>query len=327
MKIAINGFGRIGRSITKVIANRTDLELVAINDIEDSKSLYYLLKYDSIHGICNKVTFENNTLFINNKPIKVLNEIDNQNIDFGEVDVVFECTGRNLTTDKVKHHLNKGVKKVIISAPVEDNTPTFVLGVNEEKYKGENIISNASCTTNCLGPIAKVLDKNFRIKKGLMTTIHSYTNDQKILDVKHTRDIRRGRAASINMIPTFTGAAKAMYKVLPSLKGKLHGQSVRVPVADVSIVDFNVEVSKNTTKEELQKLFIKYANNEFSGILGLDSEKLVSNDMLENSFSSNVALDLIQVVDGNMIKVMSWYDNEWGYSNRMCDMAKLVFSR
>jgi len=324
LKIAINGFGRIGRSIARVIANRDDLELVAINDLEDSASLYYLLKYDSIHGICNKVTFKNDLLFINNKPIKIYNEIDNQNIDFGEVDVIFECTGKNLTTNKVKHHLSKGAKKVIISAPAEDNTPTYVLGVNSDKYAGENIISNASCTTNCLGPIAKILENHFGIKKGLMTTIHSYTNDQKILDVKHTRDIRRGRAASVNMVPTTTGAAKAMYKVLPSLKDKLHGQSVRVPIADVSIVDFNVELSKNTTKEELQELFIEYSQNQFRGILGLDSEKLVSNDILESAYSSNVALDLIQVVQGNMVKIMSWYDNEWGYSNRMCDMAKFI---
>jgi len=326
LKIAINGFGRIGRSIARVIANRNDLELVAINDLEDSASLYYLLKYDSIHGICNKITFENNTLFINKKPIKILNEIDNQNINFGEVDVVFECTGKNLTSESVKHHLNKGAKKVIISAPANDNTPTYVLGVNSDKYCGEDIISNASCTTNCLGPIAKILDIHFGIKKGLMTTIHSYTNDQKILDVKHTRDIRRGRSANINMIPTSTGAAKAMYKVLPSLKGKLHGQSVRVPVADVSIVDFNVELSQKTTKDELIELFIKYSKSDFVGILGLDSEKLVSNDILENSYSSNIALDLIQVVQGDMVKVMSWYDNEWGYSNRMCDMAKFIIS-
>ena len=320
MKIAINGFGRIGRSIARVIANKDDIELVAINDLEDAKSLYYLLKYDSIHGNCKKIDFKNNTLFINNKPIKVLNEIDNQNINFGEVDVVFECTGKNLTTEKVAHHLQKGAKKVIISAPAEDDTPTFVLGVNEEKYKGENIISNASCTTNCLGPIAKVLDDNFGIKKGLMTTIHSYTNDQKILDVKHTRDIRRGRSAAINMIPTSTGAAKAMYKVIPSLKNKLHGQSIRVPIADVSIVDFNVEVNKKTSKEEIIELLKQY-NIKYPSILGFDNEKLVSNDILENSYSSNVALDLIQVIQGDMIKVMSWYDNEWGYSNRMCDMA------
>jgi len=326
LKIAINGFGRIGRSIARVIANRDDMELVAINDLEDIESLYYLLKYDSIHGVCDKVTFENNKLFINNREIRVYTQKDNSKLNFGEVDVVFECTGKNLTTDKVKHHLSKGVKKVIISAPANDDTPTYVLGVNSEFYQGEDIISNASCTTNCLGPVAKILDNHFEIKKGLMTTIHSYTNDQKILDVKHTRDIRRGRAAAINMIPTFTGAAKAMYKVLPSLKNKLHGQSIRVPVADVSIVDFNVEVSKKTTKEELQELFSNYSQKEFNGILGLDSEKLVSNDILENSFSSNVALDLIQVIEGDMIKIMSWYDNEWGYSNRMCDMAKFIMN-
>ena len=322
MKIAINGFGRIGRSIARVIANRDDLELVAINDLEDSVSLYYLLKYDSIHGICNKVDFKNNTIFINNKPIKVLNEIDNQNINFGEVDVVFECTGKNLTTEKVAHHLNKGAKKVIISAPAEDNTPTYVLGVNSDEYKGENIISNASCTTNCLGPIAKILDTHFGIKKGLMTTIHSYTNDQKILDVKHTRDIRRGRAAGVNMIPTSTGAAKAMYKVIPSLKGKLHGQSIRVPIADVSIVDFNVELNKNTTKEEIIKLFREY-KKDYPNILNFDDNNLVSCDMLENSYSSNIILDKILIVD-NLVKIMSWYDNEWGYSNRMCDMAKFM---
>ena len=319
MKIAINGFGRIGRSIARVIANRDDLELVAINDLEDSASLYYLLKYDSIHGICKKIDFKNNTIFINNKPIKVLNEIDNQNINFGEVDVVFECTGKNLTTKKVAHHLQKGAKKVIISAPAEDDTPTYVLGVNSDEYQGENIISNASCTTNCLGPIAKVLDTHFGIKKGLMTTIHSYTNDQKILDVKHIRDIRRGRSAAINMIPTTTGAAKAMYKVIPTLKNKLHGQSIRVPIADVSIVDFNVELNKNTTKEEIIELFREY-KKDYPNILNFDDNNLVSCDMLENSYSSNIILDKILIVD-NLVKIMSWYDNEWGYSNRMCDMA------
>ena len=318
MKIAINGFGRIGRSIARVIANRDDVELVAINDIESN--LGYLLKYDSIHGVCDKISYTNDKLFINDKEVK----IQTNNPNFENVDVVFECSGKNLTTESVKHHLKNGVKKVIISAPANDDTPTYVLGVNSDKYQGEDIISNASCTTNCLGPVAKILDKHFKIKKGLMTTIHSYTNDQKILDVKHTRDIRRGRSASVNMIPTFTGAAKAMYKVLPTLKNKLHGQSIRVPIADVSIVDFNCEVEISTSKEELQELFINYSKNEFKGILGVDSNKLVSNDFLENSFSSNVAIDLIQVVENNMIKVMSWYDNEWGYSNRMCDMAKFM---
>jgi len=322
IKVAINGFGRIGRSIARVIANREDLELIAINDLEDEESLYYLLKYDSIHGICNKVKYKNG-LILNNKKIEVYNEKENQNINFGEVDVVFECTGKNLTSEKVKHHLKKGAKKVIISAPAEDDTPTYVLGVNHKYYKNENIISNASCTTNCLGLIAKILDEHFGIKKGLMTTIHSYTNDQKILDVKHNRDIRRGRSANINMIPTSTGAAKAMHKVIPSLKGKLHGQSVRVPISDVSIVDFSVELAKTTTKEKLETLFIEYSQNQFKGLLGLDSENLVSCDILENSFSSNVMLDNIIVLD-NFVKIMSWYDNEWGYSNRMCEMAKLI---
>jgi len=313
LKVAINGFGRIGRAIARVIFLRDDIELVAINDLEKKEDLEYLFKYDSTHGVFD----------YNLKNVKVFNEIDNQNINFGEVDVVFECTGRNLTTKKVAHHLKKGAKKVIISAPSEDDTPTYVLGVNSDKYKGEDIISNASCTTNCLGPIAKILEKHFGIKKGLMTTIHSYTNDQKILDVKHSRDIRRGRSAGINMIPTTTGAAKAMHKVLPSLKGKLHGQSVRVPISDVSIVDFNVELNKKTSTEELQELFISYSQNELKGILGLDNQKLVSSDFLENSYSSNVMLDKILVVE-DMVKIMSWYDNEWGYSNRMCDMAKYI---
>jgi glyceraldehyde 3-phosphate dehydrogenase len=242
--VAINGFGRIGRAIARVIFSRNDIKLVAINDLEKKEDLEYLLKYDSTHGVCD----------CNLKDVTIYNEIDNSKLNFGEVDIVFECSGRNLTTSKVEHHLKKGAKKVIISAPSEDNTPTYVLGVNSDKYSGEDVISNASCTTNCLGPIAKILEMHFGIKKGLMTTIHSYTNDQKILDVKHNRDIRRGRAADINMIPTSTGAAKAMNRVIPSLEGKLHGQSVRVPVPDVSIVDFNVELNKNTSLEELKEL-------------------------------------------------------------------------
>jgi glyceraldehyde 3-phosphate dehydrogenase len=312
--VAINGFGRIGRAIARVIFSRNDIKLVAINDLEKKEDLEYLLKYDSTHGVCN----------CNLKDVTIYNEIDNSKLNFGEVDIVFECTGRNLTTSKVEHHLKKGAKKVIISAPSEDNTPTYVLGVNSDKYSGEDVISNASCTTNCLGPIAKILEMHFGIKKGLMTTIHSYTNDQKILDVKHNRDIRRGRAADINMIPTSTGAAKAMHRVIPSLEGKLHGQSVRVPVPDVSIVDFNVELNKNTSLEELKELFINYSQNELKGILGIDDKNLVSTDILENSYSSNIILDKILVVQGNMVKIMSWYDNEWGYSNRMCDMAKYI---
>jgi glyceraldehyde 3-phosphate dehydrogenase len=312
--VAINGFGRIGRTIARVIFSRNDIKLVAINDLEKREDLEYLLKYDSTHGVCN----------CNLKDVKVYNEIDNSKLNFGEVDAVFECSGRNLTTEKVIHHLKKGAKKVIISAPSEDNTPTFVLGVNSDKYNGENVISNASCTTNCLGPIAKILETYFGIKKGLMTTIHSYTNDQKILDVKHKKDIRRGRSANINMIPTSTGAAKAMHRVIPTLRGKLHGQSVRVPVSDVSIVDFNVELNKNTSLEELKELFINYSQHKLKGILGIDNKNLVSSDILENSYSSNIILDKILVVQGNMVKIMSWYDNEWGYSNRMCDMAKYI---
>ena len=327
VKVAINGFGRIGRSSARIIANREDVELVAINDSGTAEQLAYLLKYDSVHGRFEDVEIiDEKHLRIGKDVVTLFSDRDPSKLDFASVgtEVVLECTGKFLTQENTKVHIEKGAKCVVMSAPAKDDTPTFVVGVNSDKYAGEQIISNASCTTNCLAPVAKVLVDKFGIEKGLMTTVHSYTNDQKILDVKHNRDIRRGRSAFINMIPTSTGAAKAMHKVIPSLKGKLHGQSIRVPISDVSIVDFNVELTKNTTKEELQNLFIKYSQNQFKGLLGLDSEKLVSNDILENSFSSNVALDLIQVVEGNLVKIMSWYDNEWGYSNRMCDMAKLI---
>ncbi|NPA55306.1 MAG: type I glyceraldehyde-3-phosphate dehydrogenase [Epsilonproteobacteria bacterium] len=322
MKIAINGFGRIGRSIAKVIANSDDLELVAINDLYDTQSLYYLLKYDSVHGRCDRVSFDGNDLYINNKLVITTTHADNSHIDFSMADVVFECSGRNLTTESVRHHIDKGAKRVIISAPAVDDTPTFVLGVNHIAYQNQPIISNASCTTNCLGPIAKVLDEHFGIRKGLMTTIHSYTNDQKILDVKHQKDIRRGRAAGVNMIPTTTGAAKAMYKVLPSLKGKLHGQSVRVPIADVSIVDLNVELDSNLTAQEVIYHLQQYRQT-YPTILNLTSD-VVSTDILQNPYSSNVDTKLITIVGGNMLKIMSWYDNEWGYANRMCDMARYI---
>ena len=328
LKVAINGFGRIGRSVARIIANRDDVELVAINDTASLDVMKQLLKYDSVHGIFNKDVniIDENYLQIGDKKVRVFSDREPKNLDFANygAEIVLECTGVFLTRDKAQIHIDNGIKKVIFSAPAKDDTPTFVLGVNEEKYNGENIISNASCTTNCLGPIAKLLDDAFKIEKGLMTTIHSYTNDQNILDVKHKKDMRRARAAAVNMIPTTTGAAKAIGLVLPHLKGKLHGQSVRVPTPNVSMVDLNVLVKKDTTKEEINQLFLEKSQNELKNLIECDNEYRVSQDFQTNPHSSIVALDLTQAICGNMIKVMAWYDNEWGYSNRLVEMALYI---
>ncbi|WP_187647325.1 type I glyceraldehyde-3-phosphate dehydrogenase [Nitrosophilus labii] len=327
IKIAINGFGRIGRSVARVILKDKDVELAAINDIIPVKSAAYLLKHDTVHsGLEKEIRFDEKNLIIDDKKIPFFNESDPQNLDFAKsgADVVLECSGLFLTSDEVKHHIKKGIKKVIISAPANDDTSTYVLGVNADEYKGESIISNASCTTNCLAPIAKILDKHFGIEKGNITTIHSYTNDQNLLDNFHKRDPRRSRAAAVNMIPTTTGAAKAIGRVLPKLNGKLDGRSVRVPVPNVSLLDFDVILSKNVSKEEVNELFKIYSQNDMNGILGIDEEFRVSGDFLNCSYSSVVALDLTQVVDGNLLKVMSWYDNEWGYANRLVEMAKYI---
>lgn len=329
LKIAINGFGRIGRCVTRVLSARSDVELVAINDMASIDMLLYLLQNDSVHGAFDvDVKIVDGTyLQIGSSKVSVFCEKNPENLDFGAcgADVVFECSGLFLTGEATRHHLSKGVKKVILSAPTQDPLiPTFVLGVNEDQYAGESIISNASCTTNCLGPIAKVLDEAFGIEKGLMTTIHAYTNDQNILDVAHTKDIRRSRAAAVNMIPTTTGAAKALALVLPNLEGKLHGQSVRVPTPDVSMVDLNVLVGRNTSVQEVSDLFKSAAMTRLRGILEVDERYRVSQDFVGSSFSATVADDLIQVIDGNLIKVMAWYDNEWGYSNRIVEMALFI---
>ncbi len=329
LRIAINGFGRIGRSVTRVIAGREDVELVAINDTAPIEMMLYLLQNDSVHGpFAGGASIAGpGHLVINGKQIAVFSEKDPENLDFGAlgVDVVFECSGLFLTGKTTKHHLAKGVKKVILSAPTQDEAiPTYVRGVNDHLYRGEAIISNASCTTNCLGPIAKILDEELGIEKGLMTTIHAYTNGQAIIDSAHGTDMRRSRAAAVNMVPTTTGAAKAISLVLPSLEGKLHGQSVRVPTPDVSMVDLNVLVRQKTTKEELSSLFKSYAAGPLSGILEVDERYRVSQDFVGSSFSATVADDLIQVIDGNLIKIMAWYDNEWGYSNRLVEMALFI---
>ncbi|MCD6258368.1 MAG: type I glyceraldehyde-3-phosphate dehydrogenase [Helicobacteraceae bacterium] len=326
LKIAINGFGRIGRCVARIAATRDDVEVVAINDMASIDMMVYLLKHDSVHGTFDAdiEMIDEHHISINGKSIRLFSDRDPKNLKFAEygADMVLECTGVFLTQESAQVHIDNGVQKVLFSAPSKDKeTATFVMGVNEHLYAGEKIVSNASCTTNCLGPVAKVLDDAFGIEKGLMTTIHSYTNDQNILDVKHSKDKRRARAGAINMIPTTTGAAKAIGLVLPQLVGKLHGQSVRVPTPDVSMVDLNVIVKKNTTIEEVTAEFNRRADTDLKGIILMDKDMRVSQDFVGCEYSSIVAEDLTQVIDGNMVKIMAWYDNEWGYSTRLLDMA------
>ncbi len=328
LKIAINGFGRIGRMVTRIVAGMEDVELVAINDLSSIEMALYLLRFDSVHGpfLHDASLQTDNSLHIAGMDVAYMSEADPKKVDFAHfgADVVLECTGLFLTQEAVSHHLQKGVKKVIISAVAKDETPTYVLGVNEKLYQDEAIISNGSCTTNCLAPIAKLLDNRYGIAKGLMTTIHSYTNGQNLLDSKHPSDIRRSRAVACNMIPTTTHAAQGIYKVLPNLKGKLHGQSVRVPVPDVSMMDLTVTLQKRVDASEINYLFNKASQNELNGIILVDNDKRVSSDFLGCSYSSVIAADLTQVIDGDMLKIMAWYDNECGYSNRLVEMAKYI---
>ncbi|EHZ4885999.1 TPA: type I glyceraldehyde-3-phosphate dehydrogenase [Campylobacter lari subsp. concheus] len=326
VKVAINGFGRIGRCVARIIMKRDDIELVAINDTTDIELTKYLFKYDTVHGVYDgSVKNEGDDLIIDNKKIKVLKSRNVADLDFAKygAQIVLECTGAHLTMEKCQGFLDHGVQKVIMSAPAKDKTPTYVLGVNAHEYKGENIISNASCTTNCLGPICRVLQDNFGIEKGLMTTIHAYTNGQSIIDAK-ARDKRRSRAAAQNIIPTSTGAAKAMKLVMPELDGKLHGQSMRVPVADVSTVDLTATLKKKVSKEEINEAFRKAAASNLKGILLVDDEERVSSDFITCSYGAIVASDLTQVICDDFVKVVAWYDNEWGYSSRLVDMAVFV---
>lgn len=327
IKVAINGFGRIGRCVARIIATRDDIELVAINDTASTDMLEYITKYDTVHGVFkDEVKVENGYIKIGKINAKLYSTRDAKELTFTKdcgAQVVLECTGAYLTKESCQVHIDNGALKVVMSAPAKDDTKTYVIGVNEDTYAGEKIVSNASCTTNCLGPIAKIIDDAFGIEKGLMTTIHSYTNDQNILDVKHSSDKRRARAGALNMIPTTTGAAKAMKLIMPHLDGKLHGQSVRVPTPNVSMVDVNFVVKKDTTKEEINALFTQ-KSKELAGIVAVDNEMMVSSDLIGNTNSTIVASDLTQVVGGNMIKVMSWYDNEWGYSARLVDLAIFV---
>lgn len=328
-KIAINGFGRIGRCVARIVAGRDDVELVAINDTTSIELTEYLFKYDSVHrAFVGEVSRAGDDLLINGKKIKVFKSREIGDLDFAKfgADVVLECTGAHLTSQKCQEFIDKGVKKVIMSAPAKDDTPTFVLGVNSAKYNGEKIISNASCTTNCLGPVCRVLQDNFGIQKGLMTTIHAYTNGQSLIDAK-AKDKRRSRAAAQNIIPTSTGAAKAMRLVMPELDGKLHGQSMRVPTIDVSSVDLTAQLNKKVSKDELNEAFRVAARSNLQGILMVDDDERVSSDFITCSYGAVVASDLTQVICDDFVKIIAWYDNEWGYSSRLVDMAKWVNER
>ncbi len=326
IKAAINGTGRIGMIVAKIIATRDDIELVAINTTAKPDMLEYLFKYDSVHTGIDAKVIDENTIEIGGKAVHMFSTRDLDTLDFGSVgaEVVIECTGVFLTTEKAQGYLKNGVKKVVMSAPAKDDTPTYVININTDDYKGEAIISNASCTTNCLAPLTKVLDDAFGIENGLMTTIHSYTNDQNILDVKHNKDMRRARAAAVNMIPTTTGAAKAIGLVMPHLQGKLNGYAMRVPTPDVSVVDLTVNLKKEVTKEEVNAAFDTAAEGAFKGLIEIDNDKRVSSDFIGSSYSSTYVPDMTSVVDGNTVKVLAWYDNEWGYSSRLVDMCVFV---
>lgn len=333
IKVGINGFGRIGRNVFKALVKKynTQLEVVAINDLTVPTTLKHLLKYDSLYGIYDgTVEATENSIIVDGKEIRIFAERDPKNIPWGElgVDIVLECTGLFTNADKVKAHIEAGAKKAIVSAPAKNEDITIVLGVNEEKYNPaeHHIISNASCTTNCLAPFAKVLDREFGIVEGLMTTIHSYTNDQKILDAPHS-DLRRARAAAEAMIPTTTGAAKAVALVLPQLKGKLNGLAIRVPTPTVSVTDLVCTLEKDATIEEVNAAFKKASETDLKGILGYSEEPLVSIDYRGDERSSIVDGLSTMKIGERMFKVISWYDNEWGYSNRLADLTKYVADR
>ncbi len=330
-KIAINGFGRIGRPSLKIAFEKEDLEVVAINDLTDLKTAAHLFKYDSSYGrYAHEVNVdeENSELIIDGTRIKFFSEKDPEKLPWKElgIDIVLECTGVFENREKASKHLEAGAKKVILSAPPKDDIPIYLLGVNENEYDpSEAIISNGSCTTNCLAPIIKILDDNFGLEKGFMTTTHSYTNDQRILDLPH-KDLRRARAAALSIIPTTTGAAKTVGKVMKHLEGKLDGISLRVPTPVVSIVDFICNLKKDATVDELNNAFRDAAQNDMKGILSVTDEGLVSMDFKGDAHSAIVDLPLT-MANGNLVKVVGWYDNEWGYSNRLVEMAAYISNK
>ena len=339
LKIGLNGLGRLGRSIVREGLKRGDVEFVGLHDIANGEMLAYLLENDSVH----KRVFESVTFTPKNEHYGILHfypisphrqkatiplfcNLAREELDLSNASVVIESSGKFLDSASMQTHLQKGVKKIIISAPAIDDTPTFVLGVNEECYNNEPVISNASCTTNCLAPICKVLDYEFGIQSGVLSTIHSYTYDQNLLDNAHRSDKRRARTAALNIIPTSTGAAKALYKVLPNLKDKLHGHSLRVPVADVSMVDFSVKLDKNPSAKEINDALSYASKTNMNKILQIDEKFRVSSDFIDNPYSAIVASDLTLTLPNGLAKIMAWYDNECGYANRILDMAKFIHS-
>lgn len=326
VKVGINGFGRIGRNVFRAAWSNSEIEIVSVNDLTDNKTLAHLLKYDSVFGVWDvDISYDDDYLYIGGKKIKATANPKLEDLTWGDdgAELVVESTGIFTDANVARKHIdNGGAKKVLISAPAKNEDATIVLGVNENVYdkNSHHIVSNASCTTNCLAPVAKVLLDEFGIKKGLMTTIHSYTNDQRILDLPH-KDLRRARAAALSMIPTTTGAAKAVALVLPELKGKLDGMAIRVPTPDVSLVDVTVEIEKSASAEDVNKAMKAAAEGPMKGILGYSEEPLVSVDYTGNGNSSIVDAMSTKVLEGNMVKVLSWYDNEWGYSSRVVDLA------
>jgi glyceraldehyde 3-phosphate dehydrogenase len=328
VKVGINGFGRIGRNVYRTALGDPDIDFVAVNDLTDTKTLAHLLKYDSVLGnLDHQITPTENGIRVENDEFRVFSERDPAAIDWESVgaEIVIESTGHFTNAADARKHLRGSVRKVIISAPAKSEDITIVLGVNEDQYdaREHNIISNASCTTNCLAPVAKVIHEHFGIRSAQMTTIHSYTNDQQLLDLPH-KDLRRARAAAVSMIPTSTGAAKAVALVLPELKGKFDGISVRVPTPNVSLIDVVMEVERETTTEDVNKALKDAANEELRGILAFSEEPLVSVDFRKNSNSSIVDAEYTKVIGGNLVKVLSWYDNEWGYSCRVRDLVKFI---
>src|SRR6266508_504234 len=328
VRVGINGFGRIGRNIMRAALGDRNIDFVAINDLTSAHTLAHLLKYDSVLGNLHaKVEAKADTISVDGDEFKVLSLRDPAQLPWKElgVDIVFESTGLFTDRDSAAKHITAGAKKVVITAPAKKPDVTVVLGVNDDMYDPtkHHIISNASCTTNCLAPLAKVLHQKFGIRKGWMTTIHSYTNDQQLLDLPH-KDLRRARAAGLSMIPTSTGAAKAVALVLPELKGKFDGISVRVPTPNVSLIDVVIDVERETSSEEVNRALKDAANEELAGILAFSEEPLVSSDFKQNSNSSIIDAEYTKVIGGNMIKILSWYDNEWGYSCRVRDLIKYI---
>ena len=328
IKVGINGFGRIGRNVFRAGLKDKEIDFVAVNDITDAKTLAHLLKYDSVHGKLPEVKLENDTILLRERRLKVLSERDPSNLPWKDlgVEVVIESTGIFRDREGASKHLTAGAKKVVISAPAKGEDITIVIGVNEDKYIPEehHIISNASCTTNCLAPVTKVLNDIFGIEKGVMTTIHSYTADQSLMDLPH-KDLRRARAAALSMIPTTTGAARATSLVIPELKGKLTGMAFRVPTPNVSVVDLAVVLRKKTSPEEINQSFKEASQRSLKGILDYTEEPLVSKDFNGNSYSSIVDGLSTLVIDGNLAKIIAWYDNEWAYSCRILDLIKYIW--